>query len=103
MKPTAERTDRADDVGFSSARQSRRFPLTDFNYQTFSLDRFKGGGHDGERSSSFFDISRDYFQREVRRNFLAEVTFFLVLAAVLAGAVIQGARIIIHFLQLPPA
>ena len=98
MKPTAERTDRVDGVGFSSGR----FPLTDFNYQTFSLDRFKGGGHGGERSSSFFDISRDYFQREVRRNFLVELAFFLVMAAVLAGTVVQGARIIIHFLQLPP-
>ena len=103
MKPTAERTDRADDIGFSSPRRSLRFPLTDFNYQTFSLDRFRGGHGDDRRSSSFFDISRDYFQREVRRNFLAEVAFFLVLTAVLAGAVVQGARIIIHFLQLPPA
>ena len=102
MKPTAERNNRTDNIGFPSARQRRRLPLTDFHYQTFSLDRFSGGGHGGERSSSFFDISRDYFQREVRHNFLAEVAFFLVLAAVLAGAVIQGARIIIHFLQLPP-
>ena len=102
MKPTAERNSRANDIGFLSVRQRRRFPLVDFNYQTFSVDRFKGGGHGGERANSFFDISRDYFQREVRRNFLAEVAFFLVLAAVLTGAVIQGARIIIHFLQLPP-
>ena len=103
MKPTADRTDRVDRVGFSSARQSRRFPLTDFNFQTFSLDRFRGSGHDGKPNGSFFDISRDYFQREVRRNFLVELALFLVMAAVLAGAVVQGAQIIIHFLQLPPA
>ena len=103
MKPTAEKTDRADDIGFSSACRSRRFPLTDFSYQTFSLDRFRGGHGDDRRVSSFFDISRDYFQREVRRNFLVELALFLILAAVLASAVVQGARIIIHFLQLPPA
>ena len=41
-----------------------------------------------------------YFQREARRNFRVEVIFFLILAAILAGPFIQGARFIIHFLHL---
>ena len=98
MKPVAQRTDRQNDGDFSPGPS---FPLVDFNYQSFSLDRFNGGS--GNRpQSSFFDISRDYFQREVRRYFLAEIAFFLVLGAVLVGAAVQGALIIIHFLQLPP-
>jgi hypothetical protein len=99
MNPVANRTDRQSDCDFSSGR---RFPLIEFNYQTFSLDRFKGGSG-GSSPGSFFDISRDYFQREAGRNFLAEVAFFLVLAAVLAGAFVEGARVIIHVLQLLPA
>jgi hypothetical protein len=99
MKPVAHRIDRQGDCDFSSGR---RFPLIEFNYQTFSLDRFNGGsGRSSPRS--FFDISRDYFQREARRNSLAEVAFFLVMVAILAASFIEGARAIIHFLQLPPA
>ena len=97
MKPVAQRKDRRSEGDFSP---DCLFPLTDFNYQSFSLDRFNGGGH-GDRSSSFFDISRDYFAREAGRNFAAEVAFFLVMAAILAGAFIEGARAIIHFLHLP--
>ena len=99
MKPVAQRKDRRNEGDFSP---DRPFPLIDSNYQSFSLDRFNGGSH-GDRSNSFFDISRDYFSREAGRNFAAEVAFFLVMAAILAGAFIEGARAIIHFLHLPPA
>lgn len=99
MKPIAQSTDRQSDGDFSP---SRRFPLTDFNYQSFSPDRFNGGSG-RTPSPSFFDISRDYFQREARRNFLAEIALFLILAAILAGVFIEGARLVIHVLQLCPA
>ena len=98
MKPVAQKLDRQADGAFSSGQ---RFPLVEFNYQSFSIDRFHGGSG-GDRPSSFFDISRDYFQREVRRNFLAEVAFFLIIIAILTSAFIEGARAIIHLLQLPP-
>lgn len=101
MKPIAQSAARPV-AGRSLSNRRRKFPLIEFNYQAFSLDRFRGGSGD-KPATSFFDISRDYFQREARRNFLAEVAFFLVLAAILAGTFIEGARIIIHFLQLPPA
>ncbi len=91
MKPTAPRPD-----------QQRPFPLIEFNYQSFELDHFRGGSGD-PTPRSFYDISRDYFGREAGRNFAAEVAFFLVIAAILAGAFFEGALAIIHFLQLPPA
>lgn len=98
MKPIAESTDRrGHGAGLSNRR--RTFPRVDFSYQSFSLDRFNGGSG-GKTPNSFFDISRDYFQREARRNFRVEVIFFLILAAILAGPFIQGARFIIHFLHL---
>jgi hypothetical protein len=102
MKPIAERTDRRSDGEFSSKWQQGRTPPIDCNYQSFSLDRCYGGPT-GNSSRSFLNISRDYFQREARRNFLAEAAFFLVMAAILAGAIVEGARAIIHFLQLPAA
>ncbi len=103
MKPIAQWVDRRGGGDCSSRRQRcGRFPLIESNYQTFSLDRFSGGST-GSSPPSFLNISRDYFQREARRNFVAEVAFFLVLAAILAGALIEGAIAIIHFLHLPPA
>ena len=80
----------------------RRFPITDCNYQAFSVDRFRGG-FPANPHSSFLNISREYFRHEARRNFLAEAAFFLALAAILALTFISGALVIIHFLQLPKA
>jgi hypothetical protein len=94
MKPTAANTRRRESNAI--------FPYVDCNYQSFSLDRYHGGSA-GKAPASFLNISRDYFRHEARRNFLAEVAFFLVMGAVLAGALFEGARVIIHFLLLPPA
>jgi hypothetical protein len=93
MKPTAADT---------RHRKNTLFPAIDCNYQIFSLDRYYGGST-GSSPASFLNISRDYFRREARWNFLAEIAFFLVLGAILIATFIQGARVIIHFLHLPPA
>ncbi|HUE40470.1 MAG TPA: hypothetical protein VMO75_00935 [Chthoniobacterales bacterium] len=102
MKPIVQTTDRGGDRDSFSIRQQQRFPLVQCNYQTFSRDRFPGGSA-GNSPGSFLNISRDYFRREARRNFLAEAAFFLIIGAILLGAFIEGARAIIHFLRLPPA
>src|SRR5437764_12404619 len=80
----------------------RPFPIIDCNYQTFSLDRYRGGPI-GSAHPSFLNISREYFRRAARRHFLSEIAFFLILAAILAIAFVSGARAIIHFLNLPEA
>jgi hypothetical protein len=102
MKPIAERNHSRNGRHFPTAPRRARLPKVEWNYQTFSIDRYYGGST-GSSPRSFLNISRDYFQREARRNFLAEVTFFLVIAAILVAAFIHGARAIIHFLHLPPA
>jgi hypothetical protein len=101
MKPIAQLNDRRGSSDFLSNGQSGRFPLIEWSYQQFSLDRSYGGS--GDSRPSFLNISRDYFRYEARRDFLAEVAFFLVMAAILASAFVEGARVIIHTLQLPPA
>ena len=93
MKPTAADT---------RPRKGTIFPIIDCNYQSFSLDRYYGGST-GSSPASFLNISRDYFRHEARRNFLAEVAFFLILGAILIATFIEGARVIVHFLHLPPA
>ena len=98
MKPIAQLKDCRDRGDFAPDRPGHRFPLVEWNYQKFSLDRFRGGSSDPR--PSFLNISRDYFAREAGRNFAAEVGFFLVMAAILAGAFIECARAIIQFLHL---
>ncbi len=98
MKPIAQLNDRRGSSDFLSNGQPGRFPLIEWSYQKFSLDRFHGDSNDSRRS--FLNISRDYFAHEARRNFVAEVAFFLVMAAIFASAFIEGARAVIRFLHL---
>ena len=102
MKPIAESWDPRSGFDFPPVSKRTAFPKVDYHYQAFSLDRYYGGST-GSSPASFLNISRDYFQREARRNFLAEIAFFLVIAATLAATFIHGARAIIHFLHLPAA
>ena len=97
MKPNSGRNE--DRRGRNSGT---RFPIIDCNFQASPLDRYYGGST-GSSRPSFLNISRAYFRYEARRNFLAEVVFFLAITAILAATFISGAHAIIHFLQLPAA
>ena len=98
MKPGSK----ANNVSKTLFPRRSPFPIIECNYQTFSLDRYRGGPT-GSPQPSFLNISREYFQREARRHFLGEIAFFLILAAILAMTFVHGARAIIHFLNLPDA
>src|SRR5260370_40065941 len=102
MKPSSAGNDGRRDSIVSLRRARSRFPVTDCNFQAFSFDR-NYGGSTGSSEPSFLNISREYFRSEARRNFLAEVAFFLAIAAILAATFISDARAIIHFLHLPTA
>ena len=97
MKPNSEQNEdrRGRNVGV-------RFPIIDCNFQAFPLDRFYGGST-GSSRPSFLNISREYFRYEARRNFCAEVAFFLIIAAILAVTFVSGGQAIVHFLHLPAA
>jgi hypothetical protein len=99
MKPASETANDGRRILFP---RRTRFPITDCNYQTFSLDRYRGGPT-GSPPPSFLNISREYFQREARRHFLSEIVFFLILVAILAMTFISVAQAIIYFVNLPDA
>ena len=101
MKPSSEHSPYRRCGNFRS-RQRTKFPAIDCNFQAFALDRYHGGSA-GNPAASFLNISREYFRYEARRNFLAEVTFFLAIVAILAATFISGGCAIIHFLHLPAA
>ena len=102
MKLSSEGSDSRRGRNFCRRRTGSRFPVTDCNFQAFSPDRYYGG-FTGSSQPSFLNISREYFRSEARRNFVAEVAFFLAIAAILAATFISGASAIIHFLHLPAA
>jgi hypothetical protein len=101
MKPSSEHSHYRRCGNFRN-RQRTKFPTTDCNFQTFSLDSYHGGSAGGP-AASFLNISREYFRYEARRNFLAEAAFFLAFVVILAVTFISGAVAIIHFLHLPAA
>jgi hypothetical protein len=102
MKPNSERHDDRSRRNFSSRGTGLPLSLTDCNFQGSAFDRYYGGST-GSSRPSFLNISREYFRSEARRNFLAEIAFFLAIAAILVTTFISGARAIIHFLHLPVA
>ncbi len=102
MKPRCERNASRKGRNLFRRRTEPRFAVTDCNFQVFSLDRYYGGST-GSSQPSFLNVSREYFRYEAPRNFVAEVAFFLAIAAILAATFITGASAIIHFLHLPAA
>jgi hypothetical protein len=80
----------------------RLFPITDSNYQAFSLHHHYGGRSENS-GASFLNISREYFRSEARRYFLAEAAFFLVFVVILALTFIFGAIVVIQALNLADA
>jgi hypothetical protein len=73
-----------------TARNRRRFPVIDYNYQPMTL-----GGYQGRcvrtKGSSFQDISRQYFQKEARRDFAAEALFFAAVVLIAAAPFLSTA------------
>jgi hypothetical protein len=90
MKPTMQIT------GNNQERFDRqtRFPLTDFNYHSVTLDGFNGRcastGH-----PSFHTISRDYFKNEACQYFLAEAFVFSVIMLTAVVPMLNGARAVV--------
>lgn len=101
MKPSFAKSD-CRRWGHSRNDKKPVFPVTDCDYQRSPFHRYFGGSAETP-SSSFLNISREYFRHEARRNFLAEAAFFLAFTAILALTFISGAIVIIHFLNLPEA
>lgn len=90
MKPTSltageSRRFGADQTG------ANKFPVTDFSYQSLTLDGFRDGCiHRCE--PSFRRISEDYFKTEARRSFVTEATFFALMVITSSWPIVQSVR-----------
>jgi hypothetical protein len=78
-----------------SARSEKHFPLTDCNYHSMTLGAYRGRCTKAA-APSFRSISRHYFQKEARHDFVGEAILFAILIITASVAVVSGAYAIIE-------
>jgi hypothetical protein len=73
-----------------TARNGRTFPLIDCNYQPMTLEECQGRCVKIE-APSFRNISRQYFEKEARRDFVGEAFFFVAMILIAAAPLFSTA------------
>jgi hypothetical protein len=84
MKPT-----------FITTRSEKRFPLIECNYHSAVLGDYRGRCAK-PAVPSFRNISRRYFQKEARHDFLGEAVLFAMLSITATVSLVSGADAIIQ-------
>jgi hypothetical protein len=75
----------------TSLAARKRFPFADWNYQSVTISGYRG--HCAKSlPPSFRNISRDYFQREARRDFVTEAIVFAMFIVISTVALASGAQ-----------
>ena len=75
----------------TSLTAHKRFPLTDYNYQSLTITGYRGRCAKSV-APSFRNISRQYFQKEARHDFIAEAIVFAMLIVISTVALASGAQ-----------
>ena len=79
MKPTSH------SIGLNDAAaneiRSTGFPVTDFAYQSVTLDGYRGGCAN-VRPKSIRNISDEYFKTEARKSFVTEAGLFAMMVVI---------------------
>ena len=92
MKPVFQNNDN------ETGKSARKFPITDFNYHSVVLGY---SGRCGRAvSPSFHTLSRDYFNTEAPRYFLAEAIVFSSIMAMAAFPILNGARAMFELVRV---
>ena len=74
----------------------RSFPLVDCNYQPMRLSGYQAGRARIE-APSFRNISRQYFQKEARRDFVGEALLFAIMIVLAAAPLFSTASALSEF------
>jgi hypothetical protein len=90
MRPTPHTRTRNARIG-DGALASAAFPVTDSAYQSVTLDGYRGGCVN-RCTSSFRNISNDYFKTEARRSFVAEAVFFALIMVISSWPILLSIR-----------
>jgi len=79
-----------------TALNRRSFPLVDWNYQPMTLSGYRARCV-RPALSSFRNISRRYFQKEARRDFVGEAFLFAVMMVLAAAPLLSTASALSEF------
>ena len=79
-----------------TTHNSRSFPLTDCNYQPMTLEECQARCARTD-APSFRNISRQYFQKEARRDFVGEAFLFAVMIVLAAAPLLSAASALSEF------
>ena len=93
MKPTFQNIDNG-----RRRTESRKFPVTDFNYQAVTLGGFNGRCARAD-VPSFRSISRNYFDTEAQNHFLAEACVFAGIMLTAAVPLVNGAHAVLNLVR----
>ena len=93
MKPTLQINDES--KGMNGAR--RRFPLTDFNYQSIDISSYNA--HCADVTDNSFRTSREYFSNEANRDFIADSVVFGMILLAAAMPLLNGVTAIADLLR----
>jgi hypothetical protein len=79
-----------------TARNRRSFPLVECNYQPPRLSGYQARCARTD-APSFRNISRQYFQKEARRDFLGEALLFAIIIILAAAPLLSTASALSEF------
>ena len=79
-----------------TARNRRSFPLVECNYQPMTLNGYQARCARIE-TPSFRNISRQYFQKEARRDFVGEALLFAIMIVLAAAPLLSTASALSEF------
>ena len=79
-----------------TARNRRSFPLVECNYQAMRLSGYRARCARIE-APSFRNISRQYFQKEARRDFVGEALLFAIMIVLAAAPLLSTASALTEF------
>jgi hypothetical protein len=83
-------------------KNARKFPFVDYHYQTSTLGNFTGRCAKTSTSKSLRDISRDYFDREAKHDFLSDAAVFGTLIATAAVPIVAGLSAVVELCRALP-
>jgi hypothetical protein len=82
----------------STRGTASRFPITDCNYRALSFGELNARCAHLPRPS-FTAISRDYFNREARHNFVIETLAFALVTVAAVPAILDCGRALLEFMH----
>ena len=81
-------------------RSHQSFPLTDYNYRpTAEAEKISPAGQPAIKSPAFHKLSSKFFGAETSRDYVAELSFFILIAGIAAWPVVSMLIAVIRMIR----